>query len=125
MSYIYFQLQIWATTTTKKLGFCACSNFNTASTPTSLLSSFTCQYCYAPLVFLFVILGLAFIINLINFVFILLLCAKLEDILHECTFSVRYCPYCTQKTRCGQVTKTHVIDFDQSRAWTLYSERRS
>ena len=38
---------------------------------------------------------------------------------------VRYCEQCTQTIRCWQVTKTHVIDFDQSRVWILYSERRS
>ena len=38
---------------------------------------------------------------------------------------VRYCQCYTQKTRCCQVTKTHVIDFGQSRAWILYNERRS
>ena len=42
---------------------------------------------------------------LTNFVFISLLCAKFEKM--------------------SAVTKTHVIDFDQSRAWILYSERRS
>ena len=42
---------------------------------------------------------------LTNFVFISLLCAKFEKMF--------------------PVTKTSVIDFDQSRAWILYSERRS
>ena len=32
--------------------------------------------------------------------------------------------YCSQKTSC-QVTQTHVIAFDQWRAWFLYSERKS
>ena len=30
-----------------------------------------------------------------------------------------------KKTCCCQVTKAHVVDFEQLRAWILYSERRS
>ena len=40
-------------------------------------------------------------------------------------FTSVYRVFCAQTTRCCQVTKTHVIDFDQSRARILNSERRS
>ena len=92
------------------------------STPTPLVSSFTCKYWNAPLCLSFCTFRTYFFINLIDLSSFYCFLQNLK------TFWIKNARFpcvivntahhdCTEKTRCCQVTKTHVIDFDWSRAW--------